>query len=617
MSTNQDNPAAASAEAEDRPTWVQPLAGLLGQRLAALYDAPDEPLLNHLLLLLCAALGRGVTSVALSGPPPAEVEASHWPEGYRQALAASPLCRPCDGPLVLEGDALSWRRWHQQQQSVLAELVRRAGTRTADTDPPGEPANPTAGPAASPELTAPLTAPAKTPLKTPQKTPLTPPPNAPLTPPAKTPSQTSFQTPLNGQQLDAVEAVLTQRLVLLEGGPGTGKTSTVAAMVAAVQERWPSSRIQLAAPTGKAAARLRRATGGAFPCTTLHRLLESRGDHFGRHRHHPLRLDLLVVDEVSMVDQGLMDALLAALPPAARLVLVGDPAQLPPVAPGAVLLELQRSPWRQALGSACITLTTPYRNEGTLAAVASMLRQEIQADGSGTTKHTDPLTVLEPLRSTLGPGDNLSWHEHNPRQLPLPVLERLRQRQAELAQLAASLTAPPTDAAEAAHLAALSTVRDGLLVLVPRRQGRWGLEAIHRALLGERLALGPQAWPVGTPVLCTRNLPELGLANGDLGVLLGGGAQAEGGLVLFGSADAPQWLHPAQLAGAVEPAHALTVHKAQGSEAEEVIVLLPPGDPVEPRLLYTALTRARRAAWLITAPSSPAVRPAAAADRHC
>ena len=156
--------------------------------------------------------------------------------------------------------------------------------------------------------------------------------------------------PLDAQQRQAVATLLHQGLVLLEGGPGTGKTSTVAGMIAALRAREPGARIHLAAPTGKAAARLRAATGGTLPCTTLHRLLESRGERFGRHRGRPLDLDLLVVDEVSMVDLGLMGALLEALPDACRLVLVGDPAQLPPIAPGAVLQELQRPDRRDRLG---------------------------------------------------------------------------------------------------------------------------------------------------------------------------------------------------------------------------------------------------------------------------
>jgi exodeoxyribonuclease V alpha subunit len=123
------------------------------------------------------------------------------------------------------------------------------------------------------------------------------------------------------------------------------------------------------------------------------------------------------------------------------------------------------------------------------------------------------------------------------------------------------------------------------------------VEGIHRTLLGEAAAAPAIAWPEGLPVLCTRNLPELGLANGDVGVLVGR-ANSDDRQILFGDEE-PLWVHPAQLAGAAEPALALTVHKAQGSEATEVIVLLADPDP-DARLLYTALTRARERAVLIT-----------------
>jgi exodeoxyribonuclease V alpha subunit len=155
-----------------------------------------------------------------------------------------------------------------------------------------------------------------------------------------------------------------------------------------------------------------------------------------------------------------------------------------------------------------------------------------------------------------------------------------------------------------AGLSRVQRQRDRLLVLAPTRRGPWGLEALHRAVLGDRHGGPWQRWPAGTPVLCTRNRPELALANGDVGVLLGEESEPQRRRLLFGERDAEAVLvHPAQLAGACEPALAMTIHKAQGSEADEVIVLMPPNPRPERRLLYTALTRARRRALLITAPA--------------
>jgi exodeoxyribonuclease V alpha subunit len=386
-----------------------------------------------------------------------------------------------------------------------------------------------------------------------------------------------------------VDAVLGHRLVLLQGGPGTGKTSTVARMLAAVLARDPATRIHLAAPTGKAAARLRSATGGRHPCGTLHRLLESRGESFARDRLHPLPLDLLVVDEVSMVDLALMAAVLEALPTSARLVLVGDPAQLPPIAPGAVLLDLQRPELQAALGAAAITLTTPYRNDGAIAAVAAALRSNLdQADG---TVAASPLELIRPQLERLKAKDNLTWQRSNGARLPAAVLARLQEHLSALANLAAGCRPGRPEGWRS-----LLAERDRLLVLAPRRRGPWGVEGLHRTLLAE--AAGTAAdWPEGLPVLCTRNLPELGLANGDVGVLVGAPGSADRQMLFSG--DEPLWIHPVQLVGAAEPALALTVHKAQGSEASEVIVLL--ADPMaEARLLYTALTRARERVLLIT-----------------
>ncbi len=531
--------------------WVGALALGLAEALPRLHGTPPDPLVGELIAALTGALARGELELDLRGPRPAEVSEGPWPEGHRQALAASPLCGDPDGPLALDGDRLQWRRWQRQRRAVIEALIARAGAVEPGRvrEVPG---------AAAPGAAE---------------------PGAPRS--------------LDGRQRQAVAAVLRHGLVLLEGGPGTGKTSTVAAMIAAQRASQPDARVHLAAPTGKAAGRLRTATGGTLPCTTLHRLLESRGDRFGRHRGRPLDLDLLVVDEVSMVDLGLMGALLEALPSTCRLVLVGDPSQLPPIAPGAVLEDLQRPEHRRRLGDAAITLTTTYRNAGAIAAVAAALRQGLGA--APGPQDPDPIAAIRPLLQALESTDNLQWRPCSPRTLPAELLERLRRHQAELARLAGRCRPGSEQGCRA-----LLAERDRLLVMAPQRQGRWGLEAIHRTLLGGRRDGDLQDLPPGTPVLCRRNLPELDLANGDVGVLVGGpGPSAR---LLFGDGEGePLWIHPGQLGGAAEPALALTVHKAQGSEAEEVIVLLPSGAARDGRLLYTALTRARQRALLLSA----------------
>jgi exodeoxyribonuclease V alpha subunit len=562
------------------PAWLAPVAAALVEALPRLHGTTAEPPLRELITALTAALVDGKTELALGGPPPAGVTADNWPAEHHRALMASPLARDPDGPLVLWEGRVCWRRWHERRQAVLEALLQRAAT------PPACPGAAGADGRQQAEAVA-------------------------------------RRHGLDAQQSRAVQAVLERGLVLLEGGPGTGKTSTVAALIDSLEAQRPGLRLHLAAPTGKAAARLQSATGGRLPCTTLHRLLESRGDHFGRDRHHPLDLDGLVVDEVSMVDLELMASLLDALPESCLLVLVGDPAQLPPVAPGSVLLELQRPALRQALGDAVVTLSRVYRNGGAIADAAGALRQLLAgADGPwpaplgkepSDPASVDPLAGLRPLLETLPPEANLRWREASPLTVPPLVRQRLRTHLEQLSRRAAACTPGEETGARA-----LLSERERLLVLSPLRQGRWGLEALHRCVLGERALAGPQGWPAGLPVLCTRNLEELGLANGDVGVLVEGGHQPGDRRLLF---DAPGrgllWVHPAQLAGAAEPALALTVHKAQGSEAEEVVILLPQRLDTDHRLLYTALTRARSQALLIT-PSRSDLEPTgpAAATRR-
>jgi exodeoxyribonuclease V alpha subunit len=591
------------------PPWLTALQESLVEALPRLYGVPADPVVCEAIAALTLALAAGELECHL----PLSLQQG---QGLAQAdgsdslarLQRSALVQASDSPLVLAGQRLAWRRWQQRLQQVLDALVGRA-----QAPPPAWPAaaeepvadQPSAGKAAATKATPAAAAPAL--------------------------------APLDDQQRRAVAAVLAKGLVLLEGGPGTGKTSTVAAMISAVQEQFPQARIHLAAPTGKAAARLGQASGDRHPCSTLHRLLEQRGDRFLRNRHNPLRLDLLIVDEVSMVDLELMAALLEALPANCRLVLVGDPAQLPPVAPGAVLAALQRPAPRTALGDAAVRLETTYRHAGAIATVAATLRQWGSAEGPDAP--TVPgaeglLELLRPQLECLGQDDNLHWLEVPwtgwSASLPEPVRQRLQQHRLKLAELAelawlagaqgagaqgagAQEAGNQEPADRAAAVQALLAQRDRLLLLTPQRRGPWGVDTLHRLLLGDAAA-DPARWPCGTPVICLRNRDDLGLANGDLGVVVGDSPAtgSESSLdskldtkrdfqrwLVFGP-DPSQRLHPAQLAGAVEPALALTVHKAQGSEAEEVIVLVPPGEPRDLRLLYTALTRARQRVLLVT-----------------
>ena len=373
-------------------------------------------------------------------------------------------------------------------------------------------------------------------------------------------------------QRTAARMALSRRLALISGGPGTGKTTTLARLIGLMnmQARLAGTappRIALAAPTGKAAARMADALGAAgegLPAMTLHRLLGMRaaGDGFRHHRDRPLALEVLVVDEASMIDLSLMAHLLEALPPTARLVLLGDRDQLAAVEAGAVFADLCAS---RCLADCVAALTTSYRfcAESGIGRLAALLREG------------DAPAVVDLLHAGHA---GVAWQAGGQRRALITAV------QAGYADYRHAVTAglPPEE---------LFARFERFRVLCAHRQDA---DAINRALAGGDAG---QAFP-GLPVMVVRNDPLLRLFNGDVGLVLAD--PATGNLQAWfpgtGSAGAlPRRVPLVRLPDWV-PAWAMTVHKSQGSEFDEVLFVLPEADsPVMTReLVYTGVTRARR-----------------------
>lgn len=423
---------------------------------------------------------------------------------------------------------------------------------------------------------------------------------------------------LGDLQHSAVMLAQRSALVVLCGGPGTGKTHTSARIAAAWRaELGEGARIALAAPTGKAAARLGEALRGraigAVAVSTVHRLigLSVASVRPWHHPENPIDADGVIVDEGSMLDLPTMARLLDALAPDTRLVLVGDPFQLPAIESGAVLPALatlarhdpppdERSKAgtggvsaASPIADCIITLTGGRRFRGD-----SALARLLDAVRAG---------AVDDARAALTSGGaELLWLRPGP--------ERARELDATLRNGLASLRAAPDPAAA---LIALERFR----ILAALREGPFGVAGLN-AWAAQRVfdASATRAFS-RCPILIERNAPELELYNGDLGVLwrTGGG----GWEVWLGDPTAPRRIARERL-----PAHqsalAMTVHKAQGSEFDEVLLVLPPEPhPLLTReWLYTALSRARRRvilaadeATLAAAIARPTVRMQGLTDR--
>lgn len=395
------------------------------------------------------------------------------------------------------------------------------------------------------------------------------------------------------EQRAAVREAARRWTTVLTGGPGTGKTTTVAGLLALLAEQAEHGRagagrnlrIALTAPTGKASARLQQSVDdettklpesdrvrlGDLQSSTLHRLLGWRPDSSIRFRHNRdnrLPHDVIVVDETSMVSLTMMARLLEAVRPDTRLVLVGDPGQLASVEAGAVLADLVDGFSRRS-ESPVAALSTSHRYGGGIADLARSLRED------------DADRVIEVLRGggdveLVDPDDEVAMAEFRAVTTQAALAVRL--------------------AAESGEAQAAVDALDQHRLLCAHREGPYGVAGWNRQverLVAERTGVTHyDEWYAGRPVLVTANDYGQGLYNGDIGVTI---RAADGRLrVVVPGADGLKEFATTRLAG-VQTVHAMTVHKSQGSQAREVSVIMPPDDSrlLTHELFYTAVTRAQ------------------------
>ena len=525
--------------------------------------AVRAPRLGHVLVDL-AEIHRTAT---VDADDPVDLSTLGWPEpaAWVAAVAASPLVGE-DRPLRLEGSALYLDRYWREEEQVATDLLALAEEAPADPDVLAE-------------------------------------------------GLERLFPGSDDDQRRAAAIAVRRRLAVVAGGPGTGKTTTVARIVALLEEQTDNTPplIALAAPTGKAAARLQEAVHEeathldvkpeirerllALEASTLHRLLGWKPGSHSRFRHdrgNRLPYDVVIVDETSMVSLSLMARLVEAVRADARLILVGDPGQLTSIEAGAVLGDIV-GPAGGKVSEGVVTLRRIHRFGGGIQRLAEAIRTG-DAEGaiealSGESEHihwipvdaadTDALDALKPVRD----GAVASGRA---------VIEAARAGDAPKAL---------------EHLAAFR-------VLCAHRRGPYGvatwmprIESWLAAAVPGFATEGP--WYVGRPLLVTANDHAIRLYNGDTGVVV---RPSDGGrpTAAFDRSGEIVTFSPARL-GAVDTVHAMTVHKSQGSQFGTAAVLLP--DAASPlltrELLYTAVTRAQTR--LIVVGTKDAVR--AAVDR--
>ncbi|MCO6539428.1 MAG: exodeoxyribonuclease V subunit alpha [Gilliamella sp.] len=427
------------------------------------------------------------------------------------------------------------------------------------------------------------------------------------------------QTEIDWQKV-AVAAALTRKVAIISGGPGTGKTTTVAKILAGILLTNPHARIITSAPTGKAASRLTESLSRTIEqldfaplnikaeAITLHRLLGAKADNrsFKHDKNNPLHVDVLVIDEASMVDLNMMARVIEALPNSARLILLGDKDQLSSVEAGAVF------------GDLCTFISHGY-SKARAKELSQLTGYDVPACQQ-TAKITDSICLLQKsyrfnessgiglLANAVKAGcstsvkkllldeslSDIQYHALSSQQAYEDVLHD------SINHYKHYLNVIKQNGTDDIALVLSKFAEYRLLCAV--REGHFGVEGLNKQielLLAKNKLIylkNKEAWYVGRPIMILRNSASLGLYNGDIGITLKAEHDSSKLRVYFPFADGSiKGFSPFRLPEH-ETAYAMTIHKSQGSEFDDVNIILPTDNsPLLNRsLLYTAITRAKK-----------------------
>ncbi|TCM70928.1 DNA helicase/exodeoxyribonuclease V alpha subunit [Acinetobacter calcoaceticus] len=432
----------------------------------------------------------------------------------------------------------------------------------------------------------------------------------------------------DAQQKQALQMVTQQALSIITGGPGTGKTYTLARIIAVLNHAIPDLRIAMAAPTGKAAQRMKEAllnslndeklqalglinaTLSQQDTVTIHRLLGLGYQTAARfNAKHPLPYDVIVIDEASMLDLQLATLLLEAVPAHCRVILLGDAQQLASVDVGSVLADLQQLACLQA--NRVHLLTSRRFKEGALIGrMAGFIQMQQQTDFDAAQllrafeRDVVPATTLQPIKLNTDMADVIQLEYLADHISQVELFDYYEKLAAGYADYWQCLGCYATDDDPATQLDDLVKSFDQYRILTAIHFGSFGLTALNRemeaALLQHLPLIVKQGdWYLGRPIMMTHNDYQLGLSNGDIGICVQHRTQAGQFEVYFPTLQL--WVAATRLPKSIQTAFAMTIHKSQGSEFKHVAVVFNAQAEklLSQELIYTAITRAKSVVSLL------------------
>ncbi|MEE9902377.1 MAG: exodeoxyribonuclease V subunit alpha [Acinetobacter haemolyticus] len=429
-------------------------------------------------------------------------------------------------------------------------------------------------------------------------------------------------------QQAALKMVLQQWLSIITGGPGTGKTYTLARIIAALNQMIPDIRIAMAAPTGKAAQRMQEALQNSFndpnliasglvtdelrnqSTQTLHRLLGMGNRQIPRFNvKQPLPYDVIVVDEASMLDLSLATALFEAVPDSCRIILLGDANQLASVDVGSVLADLQQV---EGLAENRVQLQNSRRfsDKAKIGQLARFIQAQQASSESVLTQLEQeivkPASLQEMSLSTAMP-DAIQL-EYLPEQLDIEIEQYQQKLMYGFNDYAEILKSYLHADQPEQYIQDVIRVFDDYRILAAVKHGALGIEQLNRYAerwLNQQLKqIAVAEWYVGRPVMMTYNDYQLGISNGDIGICFKHRTQAQQFEVFFPSLN--KWIAAHRLPRSMQTAFALTIHKSQGSEFTHTAIVLDANAKklLSQELIYTAVTRAKKVVTLLADPNA-------------